>query len=171
MPADLHLDVGVDRLRHDIGQDDGRRRGVGGAGGGQGRCRRRGRQPVLRRRGRDVGSAAFVLLLLLLTAKFVLGGFVLVDEVDPAAGEELEPLRIGKAALVGARHVVARLVLEGQPLGERAFALRRPDGRIGGQPPVDDGTRRFEIGCRHQLLRPAEIVHQSSPRFVKICRL
>jgi len=96
--------------------------------------------------------------------------FVLVDEVDPIAGEVWEHPRKRKAALVGAAHVVPHLMFESTAFGQHAFRRGRGAPNIRREAVVQHGADRLQVRSRHQVLSPAQAVHQPSPRLGEIRR-
>src|SRR5450759_5189731 len=85
--------------------------------------------------------------------------FVLVDEVDPDAGEAWEHPRKRKTALVGPAHVVPHLMFEGTAFGQHAFRRDRGAPNIRREAVVQHAADRLQGRSRPQVLSPSRAVH------------
>jgi hypothetical protein len=72
-------------------------------------------------------------------------GLVLVDEIDPGAGEPWEHPRKRKAALVGAAYVVPHLMFEGTAFDQHAFRRGRRAPNISREAVVQHAADRLQI--------------------------
>jgi hypothetical protein len=124
----------------------------------------------LRRRGPFVGPTRLIGAAFDVFSYFPLGGFILVDEIDPVAGKAR--LLTGKrvAALVSPRDVMPDLVFEGEAFGEPPLVAGRAIGHIDAKAVVDDPSQRLKVGGLDDLLHPRQTIHQPPPRFLKIRR-
>src|ERR1017187_5806136 len=85
--------------------------------------------------------------------------FVLVDEVDPTAGEAWEHPRKRETTLVGAAHVGPHLMFESAAFGQHSFRRGRRTPNIGFEAAMQYAADRLQIGSRHQVMSPGQAVH------------
>src|SRR5665213_3412322 len=75
------------------------------------------------RSGRDgVGTALLIMAATIKAGQSPFGGFVLIDKVNPIAGEKIKAPGKSITALIGASHIGANLMFEGSPFDKVSFA-------------------------------------------------